>query len=318
MTDSTTTAQPPAGNAPQPAAQPEKPNAAPATLLTDDLLDEADLGDGDQERSSLSDSEADEGERPAWARPSDPEEATAWREEREIPLEPDGYLEVFEPPKGESFSEQGQETLASFAQVAHELDLSASSARQLVDFVAEHGRKQQAAMVEKDQADIAAAKQTLHSEWADQADSHLQSVKGLMKSLPADLSKALREARVGPFGSRLTNNPAFLQLLADYAALKAGKGSVSIFSAESDQKRVGEIRRSLKSDVESYYRDCLDQEMTKLLERQAARAPSGPKRLQADVRREQEIRKVMRSNYQKYKDDGLDVELTQILARRSA
>jgi hypothetical protein len=295
-------------NKPIPTAAP-KPEQAPADDWLDDEPEATEGADAEVGAAELA---KDEGERPEWACPTDPELAKEWREARGIPADPDGY--EWEQPEGVELNERAQETLSAFGQVAHSLDLSAEAANKLVEFVREQGQHR---LAEVDKTDISAAKDALHQQWGDRAESNLKSVKGLFAELPPDLGKAIREARLST-GSRLSNDPSFLALLADYAALRRGQPSVGVFDAHKDEARITEIRRALKNDVDSYFKNDLNKELTTLLERQGSRAPAKPPSLGADARREAEVRKVMRTNYQKYQAEGLDRELAQIIARRSA
>lgn len=321
MTKTTTTAPAPAASTPQPAAPAAEPTNKPTPTVApkqeqqapaDDWLTEQPEATEGADADGAAEPAEDGGERPEWACPTDPELAKEWREERGVPETPDAY--EWEQPEGIELSEQARETLTAFGQVAHSLDLSAEAANKLVDFVREQGQQR---LAEVDKTDISTAKDALHQQWGERAESNLKNVKGLFNELPPDLSKAIREARLST-GSRLSNDPSFLAMLADYAALRRGQPSVGVFDAQKDEARITEIRRTLKNNVDAYYQDGLDQELTTLLQRQGSRAPAKPTPHGADARREAEIRKVMRANYQKYKDDRLDVELTQILARRSA
>lgn len=326
MTENTGTAAPSAETAqpavapaaepaikPIPAAEP-KPKPSDQALVDDWLSDDQESADAADAEIGAAEQAEDVGEKPAWARPDDPEQAKEWREERGIPDDPDGY--EWELPEGAELDGRAQETLSAYGQIAHSLDLSTETANKLYGFVREQAERQIAALADLDQSDVKTAKEALHQQWGDRADSNLKSVKGLFKELPTDVAKAIREARLGANGSRLSNNPGFLALLADYAALKSGQPSVGAFDAEKDTARIAEIRRTLKNDIGAYYRDGMDAELPVLLQRQASQAPAKPTPLNADGKREQEILAVLRSDADKYYRDGLDKELIKIRARR--
>ena len=298
--------------APALAAVEDKATApAPAidTIVDDDIGPPATpAGDGKQE------ADGQPAERPVWACPEDEEAAEAWREERNIPADPDDY-EL--PVDQDHLTDVGRETIQGFQEVAHALSLPQETASKLYEFTAQRAREIMDARVEQDRAEAASAKQVLAEQWGADAGNNLKAVNALLKKFPSGLSKAIRDARSGNgLGSRLTNDAAFLSMLSEYAALKAGGSTAGIFDGQADEKRITEIKRARSDDFDKYIRHGLDGELATIEARQAARAPAGEGERPGDRAREAEIRKILKADSNEYFQRGLDKELTQILNRR--
>lgn len=314
-TAATATAEPLAPNTATPAPTATPNPVAAAELLALDDIDADDAG-GDVGEAARGD-EGEPAEKPAWARPDDEEAAEAWREERGVPLDPDDYdLPV---PDAALNDATFKETINGFTNLAHSLDLPQEGAAKLYEFVETRGREIMAARVEQDREEATSAKQVLAEEWGADAGNNLKAVNALLKELPSGLSKAIRDARAGNgLGSRLANEPLFLQMLAEYAALKNAGPTAGIFDGQADEKRIAEIKRARMDDFGTYVRHGLDKELATLEARQTARAPAAEGERRGDRAREAEIRKALRDDSTEYFRQGLDKELTAILQRRSA
>ena len=319
MTDTATADVRPTPAAPAPAAAADKYTAPPPAtdiLFDDDLEGDEPAAETTPAGDGKQDAEGEPVERPAWARPADEESAEAWREERNIPADPDDYELPVDP---DQLDDTGRQTIEGFTKLSHELDLPQESASKMFKFAETRAQEIMAARVEQDRAEAGAAKEALFEQWGDGAKANLRSVTSLLKGLPADLSKAVREARVSNgLGGRLANNPAFLQMMAHYAALKAGDPAVGIFDGQADGARIKAIELTRRNNIDDYFKQDMHLEIEKLMQRKAARAPAGPAPTSKDAAREAEILKVMKSNFQEYERLNLGAELAAIRARRGA
>ena len=196
-----------------------------------------------------------------------------------IPEDADAY--AFEPPQGVEFSERAQENLQQFREVTHNLDLPSATASELVRFVHAQHERYRAAQHAQDVADAEVRQTRIARVCGERADSNLRSLTGLLKQLPSDLAKALRSVRTDDdgLGGRVVNQAAFIQLMADLANLRRGRASVSAFDAQQEQQRTKTIERARAREVDAYFKDGLSDELSTLLNRQAARAstPEGPR-----------------------------------------
>jgi hypothetical protein len=207
----------------------------------------------------------DAAERQAWDPPADPEALASWREERNIPADAKGYEPVeLKIDDAVVKIDSTDPIFASLTQRAHDLNLRQDDLGSLAEWAVQERAAHLQRRRESDKAESAERITAVPAQTRNLAQRTL-------RSLPGDLRRAISNARLGDgLGTKLVNTPGFAEMLAELGQARIASGQ-ELHSPLQDAKRAQEIKTVMRTDIDRYYAQRLDRELTEILDRQTAR-----------------------------------------------
>jgi len=216
------------------------------------------------------------------ANASDDDKA-AWRAERGLPENADGYVEALSLPDGLVLGEADKPIVSEFADAAHAADMDPKHFSALV---AKYYELQDRQLADRADADLAFHNESLsalNAEWGAHLRREVNGVNAFIgQYFPKEMSADLLVART-PDGRMLGDNPAFIRAIA---ALNRQVNPVSTLvpaggsdPAASISERLAEIRKLQGDSSSDYWRgpkaDGLQNEYLELLTAQERIAGKG-------------------------------------------
>lgn len=184
------------------------------------------------------------------------EDKAAWRAERGLPENPDGYVEALSLPDGLVLGEADKPIVSEFAAAAHAADMDPKHFSALVEKYYELQDRQLADRADADLAFHNESLSALNTEWGAHLRREVNGVNAFIgQYFPKEMSADLLVART-PDGRLLGDSPAFIRAIA---ALNRQVNPVSTLvpaggsnPATSIGERLAEIRE-LQGDSSSDY-----------------------------------------------------------------
>lgn len=202
--------------------------------------------------------------------PKDEKAVAEWRREQGIPDDPSGYKLPDTVIK--RMSDDDKPMIASFTDYAH----AKGAPQSVVDIASEwyFDMAEQAAtkQAEEDAAALDDAETALRKDWAHgEYKANMTLAKRFIENIPG-VGESWSEARL-PNGRRLGDLPEFIQWASDQG--RSQFGDVTFATADSEKRHMArkeEIEKIRNTDFDRYEREGLDKELTKITEKELARA----------------------------------------------
>lgn len=213
------------------------------------------------------------------------EEKTAlatWRGENGIPEEAQGYLENL--PDGMVLGEADEAQYASFAEAMHDGNESPESVHRALAWYQGQQEEAQAAQVQADKDNQAAASEELRQEWGPEFKPNLNSALNFLKSTTpvmedgSSVSDMILGGRMAD-GTLIGDNPGFLKWLSGIAQEANPAGFIAPGSGLSNEQsitnEISEIEKLMQTDPPAYFADNAKQaRLRTLYEARAKLAPA--------------------------------------------
>ena len=201
-----------------------------------------------------------------------PEELAAYRQEHGIPESPDGY----KLPEGQEWSEEDQRMFGKVFESMH----GANATQEQINALANgYNELVQDIMSERAQADrefIQSQEDILRSRLGDDYRNKLNIYERALEHPESPIPQAIREKLQGARfedGSQIVNDAEFATWVIELGLDTWGEGAMRTGEAATIQTRVNEIQQIMRTDFDRYIREGLDQEYSRILERQSGRRP---------------------------------------------
>ena len=195
-----------------------------------------------------------------------PEEQTAWRKAHGIPESAEGYTPKF--ADGLVIGEEDKPFVDDFLKAAHATNATPDQVNGLLRWYYGNQEKALDAQQEKDANYLKDSEDTLRAEWGGEYRTNVNTIQGLVDTIPADIKDAFMNARLGD-GTALLANPSMVRWLVHtartvnpVATVVPGAGA-NIAGAIDDE--ITAIEKVMRTDRKTYNNDPKMQERLRVL-----------------------------------------------------
>ena len=184
-----------------------------------------------------------------------PEEQNTWRKEHGIPEKPEDYKVQLR--EGYVPSEAEKASIDSFLKTAHAVNMSADVVNNVMQWYAANQDAQIAAQEERDNGYLQEAEDALRAEWGNEYRRNINSIKGLVGTMPEGLASLFTNARDGE-GRALLNNPEMARWMVSLSKQVNPLATVvpgASNAAAAIESEIDEIEKLMRTDRKAYNRD---------------------------------------------------------------
>ena len=177
----------------------------------------------------------------------DPEQLNAWRAERGIPVEPDGYFENI--PGGIVIGDEDKELAGTFAKSMHEIDAPPEFVHKALAWHQQLKEQQAAQLQQEDTKFRVESEDALRAEWGPEYRPHLNGIHALIDTYGTpDVKTKFFAARTAE-GRPLGDDPDVLRFLAGVSREINPHGAVTLTEGQNMSTAISEEKAQLEKEM---------------------------------------------------------------------